>query len=544
MKTTLQFLLLFFSCCSFAQITLEHTYNEGAVNRVKLEYSGEKYYFLKGATNELVFNNVDHTLWKTILLPAPQSNPLAGGSRIYDVSEARINSDAKIEILYSYYNNMSNRYESRISQEDGTILLTIPDASSVYLDEIPGLSDKLITENIISNPISKVYSLSDLTLENTYTEGTIKRIKLENSGEKYYVLDKTNQNTKIYNPNHSLWKTITLPKPSNAKYGDIGIISENQINTDDLMEIGYSYFTLEGSTYNYVGKLINENNEELLTIPKAKIVSINSIEGLENKLMATLDHNYIDNQISFSTNVYGIPSLTLENAYQSEVARIKLENSGEKYYTSNRQLTNQAKIYNSNHTLWKTINLPIPSDSDINNFLFTVNHISETKIDPDKLLEVTYIYYPIVILSFQTYDCRVINENGEILITANGIDRLLLNELSDLKNKLMGYTYNPFNNSYSSKVYSLENLKTYDFNEKQKVIIAPNPAKSFLNINSLSSPIKEVTIYNMSGALVKRETAQNSTKINIEKLPIGIYIVNLTDFNNQKSTHKITVLRQ
>ena len=236
--------------------------------------------------------------------------------------------------------------------------------------------------------------------------------------------------------------------------------------------------------------------------------------------------------------------MTLENEYQSEVTRIKLENSGEKYYTSNRQLTNQAKIYNSNHTLWKTINLPIPSDSDINNFLFNVNHISETKIDPDKLLEVTYIYYPIVILSFQTYDCRVINENGEILITANGIDRLLLNELSDLKNKLIGYTYNPFNNSYSSKVYSLENLKTYGFNEKQKVIIAPNPAKSFLNINSLSSPIKEVTIYNLSGTLVKRETAQNITKINIEKLPIGIYIVNLTDFNNQKSTHKITVLRQ
>ncbi len=45
----------------------------------------------------------------------------------------------------------------------------------------------------------------------------------------------------------------------------------------------------------------------------------------------------------------------------------------------------------------------------------------------------------------------------------------------------------------------------------------------------------------MLGALVKKEMAQNSTKIDVEELPIGIYIVNLTDSNNQKSTHKITI---
>jgi hypothetical protein len=45
----------------------------------------------------------------------------------------------------------------------------------------------------------------------------------------------------------------------------------------------------------------------------------------------------------------------------------------------------------------------------------------------------------------------------------------------------------------------------------------------------------------MNGVLVKKENAQNITKIDVDKLPAGIYIVNLTDFNNQKSTHKITV---
>jgi hypothetical protein len=45
----------------------------------------------------------------------------------------------------------------------------------------------------------------------------------------------------------------------------------------------------------------------------------------------------------------------------------------------------------------------------------------------------------------------------------------------------------------------------------------------------------------MNGVLLKKEIAKNITKIDVDKLPAGIYIVNLTDFNNQKSTHKITV---
>ena len=546
MKTTLQFFLLFLSYCSFAQITLEHTYTDGNVNRVKLEYSGEKYYVFKSTTNELFFYNADHTLWKTIVLPAFPPNSLAGGARIYHVSEATINPDTQIEVIFGYYNYNTNKYDSRISQEDGTILLTIPDAVEARIDMIEGLSNKLITTNIPSNPISKVYSLSDFTLENTYTDGTIKRVKLENSGEKYYLLDKINQNVKVFNSDHSLWKAIALPKPSDAKYWEIGIISENQINTDNLLEIGYSYYTLEGSTYKYVGKLINENNEALITIPKAQLIRFNSIEGLEDKLMATLDNGYVSGpQISFSTNVYQIPSLTLENAYESEVTRVKLENSGEKYYTSNGPLTNQVKIYNNDHSLWKTIDLPVTSDSNINNKVFAVNHISETKINPDALLEVCYTYYPLVVLDWQTYDSRVINENGEILLTSSGVNGLYLSELSDSKNKLIGnitgnigaYEYN-----YTiGIVYSLETMSTSNFAKNSKISITPNPAKTFINVNSLSVPIKEVTIYNMNGVLVKKEKAQSITKIDVERLTVGIYVVNLTDSNNQKSTHKITI---
>ncbi len=535
MKTTLQLLLLFFSYCSLAQITLEHTYTDGNVNRIKLEYSGEKYYVLKSASNELVFYNADHSIWKTIVLPASPTNPLAGGARIYHVSEATINPDTQIEVLFSYYNHNTNKFDSRISQEDGTILLTIPDAAEARIDKIEGLSNKLITTNIQSNPISKVYSLSDFTLENTYTDGTIKRVKLENSGEKYYLLDKINQNVKVFNSDHSLWKAIAMPKPTDAKYSEIGIISETQINTDALLEIGYSYYTLEGSIANYVGKLINENNLELLSIPKARILIVNVIEGLEKKLIATLNNASVNT--SFSTNIYQIPSLTLEKAYESEVTRVKLENSGEKYYTSYELFSNQAKIYNSNHTLWKTIELPLPSDELYK--ITTINSLSENKIDSDALVELSYSYVLAGLLE-PIYQSRVTNENGKILITVNGINGLFLNEINNLNTKLIGNTYNPYDGGYTSVVCSIGNLKTNAFIHNLQVIISPNPAKSIINISSLVFPIKEVAIYNMVGALVKKEVAQNCTKIDVEKLPKGIYILYIS-VNDTVESHQVII---
>jgi len=539
MKTTLQILLLFFTCGSFAQITLEHTYSEGTVTRVNLEYSGEKYYVLKSATNELMFYNADHSFWKTIVLSAPAPNQFTS-TQVFHVSEAKINSDVDIEIVYGYFNDIAKYFESKVISEDGTVLLTIPNASSVYLDEVPGLSDKLITENTGSNTNSKVYSVPDLVLENSYTEGTIKRIKLENSGEKYYVLDKTNQNTKIYNQNHSLWKTIALPKPTNFDFTEIDFISETKINPDKLIEIGYSLSETVDNTTTYLSKIVNEDNVELLTVPKSRKLVINTIDGLADKLFAELPTNFVQ----YNTNIYNLPSLILEKAYEGAMTRVKLENSGEKYYTSYNPSNNKVQIYNSNHSLWKTIDLT--SDSTfLSNNITTVSSISESKINQDALIELVYTYNTGLLAFCCGYSSRIINEKGTILLDAIYILNLQINEINDLANKLTGSQgFTDSNIAAPTLVYSIGNLSTSDFNKRTKVAISPNPAKTFLNINSSASPIKEVTIYNMTGAVVKRETAQNSTKINVEKLPTGIYIVNLTDFNNQKSTHKITVLRQ
>ena len=149
---------MFIAFNSFAQISLEHTYNNSTVTRIKLEYSGEKYYELIRATNELVFYNSDHTLWKTIVLPATLPNPFTS-TNVFHVSEAKVNPDANIEIIFGYYNESSLFYETKIISENGNTLLTIPNAYGASLSEIDGLPDKLITENTVNNVSGKVYSI-------------------------------------------------------------------------------------------------------------------------------------------------------------------------------------------------------------------------------------------------------------------------------------------------------------------------------------------------------------------------------------------------
>jgi hypothetical protein len=528
MKIALPFLLFFIAFNSYAQITLEHSYKNSAVTRIKLEYSGEKYYEIKRETNELFFYNSDHSLWKTIVLPATIRHMLAPTAEIIDVSETKLNVDPNIEVIFVYYNTVTNVKDCKIISENGTTLLAITNISSVELSAISGLSSKLIATGKTE---TKVFSFPELVLENTYNYGNLKRIKLENSGEKYYLLDITSNTAKIYNANHSLWKTVSLPKPTTTTYTDIDFVSETKINPDALLEIGYSLSETVNNTTTYLSKIVNENNVELLTVPSSRKLVISSIDGLADKLMADLPIDYSKSK----TNIYNLPSLNLEKSYDSQMTRIKLENSGEKYFTDFKPLNNQLKIYNSNHFLWKTIDL-INVWAGVN----SINYLSETKVNPDALIEFSYIYETGLLLEGAEYSSRVINENGTVLLEAGGLGNLLLNEISGLPNKLIGTNYNRSNGN-TGFVFSLDNLSTSDFNKNAKIIIAPNPAKSFININSISAPIVEATVYNMNGALVKKENAQNITKIAVDKLPTGIYIVNLTDFNNQKSTHKITV---
>ena len=58
--------------------------------------------------------------------------------------------------------------------------------------------------------------VGQFTNEHSYFGQSVSRIILENSGEKYYYVDRINQKIQFYNANYSLWKTINLTLPTDT----------------------------------------------------------------------------------------------------------------------------------------------------------------------------------------------------------------------------------------------------------------------------------------------------------------------------------------
>lgn len=77
----------------------------------------------------------------------------------------------------------------------------------------------------------------------------------------------------------------------------------------------------------------------------------------------------------------------------------------------------------------------------------------------------------------------------------------------------------------------------YDIEVKQKVTLYPNPGSSELNFESESAIIK-VSVYDLSGKLIQSNSDINITNINVDFLNDGMYLIEITNEENQKSIHK------
>jgi hypothetical protein len=68
----------------------------------------------------------------------------------------------------------------------------------------------------------------------------------------------------------------------------------------------------------------------------------------------------------------------------------------------------------------------------------------------------------------------------------------------------------------------------------------PNPVEDVLHLNS-PTKIKHVNIFNVSGGLVYKQSAFDITKVELNELPAGIYIVVVTDEYGHVNANKITI---
>lgn len=155
--------------------------------------------------------------------------------------------------------------------------------------------------------------LSQPVFENFYDESA-NICQLESLGEVYYSMDVISKRCLIYNMEHSLLKSISLPTPEGYYLEDIQHLSEHLFNDDDLIELVYIYSKYMPSElsyyYSFETKLINENGIDLLSLPSGAGFTevIETAEHGKKFLVYKYDYSVIPYRIY--TYVYALPELS------------------------------------------------------------------------------------------------------------------------------------------------------------------------------------------------------------------------------------------
>lgn len=100
--------------------------------------------------------------------------------------------------------------------------------------------------------------------DTTYDYRSMQFIKFDAAGYKYVGHSNSPPELYVYNTDYSLYRNIQIPQYPNMYCNyNIDYVSDHLFNSDDLIEYGVSYHTINGGdTY----KIINENGVELFSV--------------------------------------------------------------------------------------------------------------------------------------------------------------------------------------------------------------------------------------------------------------------------------------
>lgn len=243
--------------------------------------------------------------------------------------------------------------------------------------------------------------------------------------------------------------------------------------------------------------------------------------------------------ITFSNLSFG--QATFEHSYSSNnnnSTRINsfITASGINYYTLNSTL-NTISIYNSSHTLVKTVNITVPANSGIDDIFA----MSDKLFNSDNLIEFIIVTQQ-NIAPFNFISSTLYNENG-VILQQFGPNRGYAQIVKDTNNnfKLITCLLNPStSNQYIYDIYSL----TGTLSSSQVTLLAkqfisfPNPTESTLTITNILNKDENANleVFDINGKKVLESyiTGEND-HINIDttQLASGVYIYKLKGETNR-----------
>jgi hypothetical protein len=233
-------------------------------------------------------------------------------------------------------------------------------------------------------------------------------------------------------------------------------------------------------------------------------------------------------------------SQTLEKSYISEGFSRKPKNlafltESNLHYLTMSLTNNEISIFNSDHSLYKTISLTIPTGFKLTNIHFATDKL----FNSDSKIEI------LVRTEIETGCCEkkmlLFNEDGGNNIFDFG-DKYDVDIFRDKNNNYKILTSSEdSNNKVSFDIYSLSGTLTVsqqNFLSRQKIIGFPNPSSNLINI---TNPLKnneneKIQVFDINGRKVlEKKIIGNGENIelDISELSKGVYNYKIREFGNK-----------
>lgn len=243
--------------------------------------------------------------------------------------------------------------------------------------------------------------------------------------------------------------------------------------------------------------------------------------------------------------------VTLDQKYDYSTSVVKFETLGYKYYLMDVP-SGQCRIYNTDHSLFKTINCGVPSGF----YLSDIKFISENLFDSDSGIELLCTFYKYnTALAYYEYHSKIINEDGSQMTFIDGSLYNYINKTGENTWKLFSYCYD-----YSvspekvwTNIYNLPGNPAVsailDPQNPEVIMNAfPNPATNSLKVAyKLPENINQAKLHliDNSGKQVEQYIVDNHTDhlmFDVSRFQSGVYYY-FIEYGNSKTAAKKLVIR-
>ena len=242
--------------------------------------------------------------------------------------------------------------------------------------------------------------------------------------------------------------------------------------------------------------------------------------------------------------------VTFDKKYDYSTSSVKFETLGYKYYLMDVP-NGQCRIYNTDHSLFRTINCNIPNSF----FLSDITYLSEKLFDTDPGIELLCTFYKYnTAQAYYEYDSKIVNDDGSQIVFMDGSLYNYVNKTGENTWKLFSYSYDysvspekVWTNIYSLPgnpvVSAILNLQ----NPEILLNVFPNPAMNSLKVEyKLPENINQATLHlvDNTGKQFEQYTVDNHTDhlmLDVSRFQSGVYYYFIEYGNTKTATKKLVV---